>query len=1061
VSETTQGFGLSFQQERLWNLALSTEEPLGARLTILLEGEIDPPVLRAAVHRVVERHEILRTRFSPVPGLKLPVQVIAAASTALSWREEGEGTFATPDAPVGPATEPVMHARLERLRDDLHRLKIDLPALCADAQTLVNLAREIGVHYEALRRSQGEGAPGEEPVQYADFAGWQREVSASHDQEARKLWQTAGLAEALRTRLPGTAGATEQPFVPRTVRCPLSTAAMESLVAAGGEAASPPAVILATWMLLLQRYLATSHVMVGVAVPGRGFEELAEAFGVFSRYVPCHEAIPETTPLAASVGDLAGRLAKLAGRQESFAWEALDLPEGTPQFFPFGFEWRELPGGWQADGVRFALEEVAALIDRFVVRLACVRRAASLVEAELLYDAAALPPDQAELLASRFSALFRDAGERPSVPAGELEFLSESEREQILVELNRTDADLGEAATLAALFEERSRISSSRVALTTAAGGALTYGELDGQANRLARLLRRLGVGPEVRVALHIERSFDLVTAVLAIAKAGGAYVPIDPGYPRERQDFMLVDCGASLLIVDDSEGPPSGGLRVVRLQDRPAETESSEPLGPLARPENLAYVIYTSGSTGRPKGVMISHAAIVNRLLWMQRDFPLTESDRVLQKTPYGFDASIWEIFVPLLAGAQVVLAEPGGHRDSRYLLDAVAHHGVTVLQLVPSQLVAFLDQEGVAEKCRSLRKMFCGGEALPGGVANLLQESTGAALVNLYGPTEAAIDASFYACLRGEPLPDIVPIGRPLANVRIYLVDRLLRPVLPSLPGEIAIGGTGLARGYLGRPDLTAERFVPDPWGPPGGRLYRTGDLGRFSPAGMIEILGRIDNQVKLRGVRIELGEIEARLREHPAVRDAVVLVREDVPGEPCLVGYVVRSATVPAVAGTGAPPSDLLAFLSARLPAAMVPAAIVDVGELPRLPSGKVDRNALPKPGQGARQAAEFVAPRTAIEQALARMWEDLLGIEGVGANDNFFALGGQSLHGMRLMAHVRETLGVELRVRNIFEHPTLAGLAKVVTATMVQQLGGDLAEALLVTGSDAVSAGGESA
>jgi amino acid adenylation domain-containing protein len=1061
----TQGFGLSFQQERLWNLTISTGEPPGARLTLLLEGEVDPRALRAAVHGVVERYEILRTRFSPVPGMKLPVQVIAAADATLSWTEGGEGTSATSLPPVGPAAEPVMHAHLERLHGDVHRLRIDLPALCADVQSLVNMAREIGVRYEALRRSPREGAPGGEPVQYADFAGWQREVAASHDQEARKLWQTAGLAEALRTRLPGTAGATEQPFVPRTVRCPLSTAAMESLVAAGGEAASPPAVVLAAWMLLLQRHLATSRVLVGVAVPGRGFEELAETLGVFSSYVPCQEAIPETAPLAVSAGDLAGRLAELAGRQESFAWEALELPEGTPRFFPFGFEWRELPGSWQAGGVRFSLEEAGTLIDRFVVKLACVRRATGSVEAELLYDAAALPPGQAELLAGRFITLFRDAGERPSVPAGELELLSESERQQILVELNATDADLGEAVTLGALFEERSRVFASRVALI-AAGGSLTYGELDGRANRLARLLRGLGAGPEVRVALHIERSFDLVTALLAIAKAGGAYVPIDPGYPRERQDFMLADCGASLLIVDDGEGPQSAGLRVVRLQDRPAESESSEPLRPLARPENLAYVIYTSGSTGRPKGVMVSHAAILNRLLWMQRDFPLTEGDRVLQKTPYGFDASIWEIFVPLLAGAQVVLAEPGGHRDSRYLLDAVAHHGVTVLQLVPSQLAALLDQEGVAEKCRSLRRMFCGGEALPGAVANRLQEGTEAALVNLYGPTEAAIDASSHACPRGEPLPAIVPIGRPLANVRIYLVDRLLRPVLSSLPGEIAIGGAGLARGYLGRPDLTAERFVPDPWGPPGGRLYRTGDLGRFSPAGVIEILGRIDNQVKLRGVRIELGEIEARLREHPAVRDAVVLVREDVPGEPGLVGYVVRSAVAPqhdedaAVAGTGAPSSDLLAFLSTRLPAAMIPAAIVDLGELPRLPSGKVDRNAFPKPGQGARGAAEFVAPRTAIEQALARIWEDLLG-ERVGADDNFFALGGQSLHGMRLMAHVRETLGVELRVRNIFEHPTLAGLAKVVTATMVQQLGGDLAESLLGPGPEAASVGGESA
>jgi len=1318
MSEVIQGFRLSLQQERLWNLALSTEEPLRARLAILLEGEIDPPALRAALLQVVERHEILRTRFSLLPGMKLPLQVVATAETALS--------FAPLDAPGVPATEPVVQARLERRAGDLHRLQIELPALCADAQTLVDLAREIGLCYAARRCAEAAGGPVGEPVQYADFAAWQQEVAAAHDEAARKLWQTPGLAEALRARLPGMSGAPgaagageETRFVPRTVRRPLSMAAVESLAAAGGEAASPAAVVLAAWMLLLQRYLETSRVLVGVAVPGRGFEELAGALGAFSRYVPCSAGIPEATPLAAAAGGLAGRLAELASRQESFSWEGLDVPQGTPRFFPFGFEWRELPPAWQVDGVRFSIDETSVLDDRFVVKLAGVRRDAGSMEIELLYDAAVLPAEQAELLASRFTALLSDAGERPAVPAGELDLLSESERRQILAELNRTEADLGGAVTLAALFEARARVSPRNVALV-AAGETLDYGELEARANRLAHLLRRLGVGPEVPVALHLERSFDLVIALLAVAKAGGAYVPVDPGDPRERQDFMLADCGASLLLVRDGAGPEGGGgLRVVRLQERPADGESPEPLSPLASPGNLAYVLYTSGSTGRPKGVMMSHAAIVNRLLWMQRDFPLGESDRVLQKTPYGFDASIWEIFVPLLAGAQVVLAEPGGHRDSAYLLDAVARHGVTVLQLVPSQLAAFLDQEGVAEKCRSLRAVFCGGEALPGAVAERLLAETGATLCNLYGPTEAAIDASFHLCPRGEAQADVVPIGRPLANVRIYLLDRRMRPVPWPLSGEIVIGGAGLARGYRGRPELTAERFVPDPWGPPGGRLYRTGDLGRLAPSGVIEILGRIDSQVKLRGVRIELGEIEARLREHRAVRDAVVVLREDVPGEPRLVGYVVRNAPLsadlcelpgglriacvnrneaevvyreiftdgsylrhgveladgacvvdvganvglftlyvkqrfpgsrvlafepipaifdklqtnvalhglevelfpcalgeragsapftfytgwsamsgryadaldeqsvtrtilshdglgaseieeltagrfagevvrcpirtlsevlretqvewvdllkidvekseldvlqgiaeedwsrigqiaievhdldgrletirsllagkgfsvaveqdaflagtpiwnlycvrperrkPAAAWPAVPSADLRTFLAARLPAAMVPVAILDLDKLPRLPSGKIDRNALPKPGRGGRRAAEFVAPRTAVEQALARIWETLLDVERVGADDNFFDLGGHSLQGMRLSAHVRDTLGVELRVRKIFEHPTLAGLAEVVTGEMVRQLGADLVAELLAPGADAALAGGERA
>jgi amino acid adenylation domain-containing protein/FkbM family methyltransferase len=914
MGETIQGYQLSLQQERLWQLARSAPEPFRARLTISLEGEVDAQALHAALRQVIERHEILRTRFALPPGMTSPLQVVAAAETSLAFSEEAaEPPAASPGHGAGgPEREPVMVARLDR-SEHRHRLRIELPALCADAQTLANLAREIGRRYLECRHAAGAGDPGGEPLQYADFAGWQREAATAHDEAARKLWQAPGLAEALRARLPGGPGAAAaEPFVPRTVRFSLPAAAVERLAeagAAGAAAGEPPvpasAVVLAAWMLLLQRHLGTPWVMVGVACSGRRFAELEDALGLFSRYVPCAADVPETLPLAAAAKGLAGRLAELASRQDSFSWDGLDVPEGTPRFFPFGFEWRELPPAWQVDGVRFSVDEIGVLVDRFAAKLTGVSRGAhpaEIIQAELLYDAAAIPEAQAELLAERLVALLRDAGERPAAAAGDLELLSGSERRQLLVELNRTAAELGGAGpwTLAALFEAQARRSPDAPALA-ADGVTLTYGELEGRANRLARRLRRLGVGPESRVALQVERSPELVIALLAIAKAGGAYVPVDPGYPRERRDFMLADCAASLLVVARrGEDATGGGLPVVCLDDLPAAAESPEPLPPSALPENLAYVIYTSGSTGRPKGVMVSHAAIANRLLWMQRDFPLAAGDRVLQKTPYSFDASIWEIFVPLLAGAEVVLAEPGGHRDSGYLLDAVARHQITVLQLVPSQLAAFVDQEGVAERCRTLRAMFCGGEALPGAVAERFLRGTGAALCNLYGPTEAAIDASFHVCPRGEPLPDVVPIGRPLANVRIYLADRLLRPVPPPLPGEILIGGAGLARGYLGRPELTAERFVPDPWGPPGGRLYRSGDLGSLAPGGVIEIRGRIDHQVKLRGIRIELGEIEARLREHPAVRDAVVLAREDVAGEPMLVGYVVRHSAAAAAAG-----------------------------------------------------------------------------------------------------------------------------------------------------------------
>ncbi|MBV8202700.1 MAG: AMP-binding protein, partial [Acidobacteria bacterium] len=577
MSETIQGYRLSLQQERLWTLALATPEPFRARLEILLEGDLDEAALRRALQRVTERHEILRTRFSLLPGMTFPLQVVEAAETSQAMAACLEGS--------GRA----------------HRLRVELPALCADHQALVNLAREIALAYEACRhprdaqeprepREPGEtgepgepGKPGAEPLQYADFAGWQREAAEAHDAAARKLWQDSLPAEALRARLPGSSSAAAaEPFAPGTLRFALPRAAVERLAAAaGGPPAAATAVVLAAWVLLLQRHLGTPRAMVGVGVSGRRFAELQEALGLYSRYVPCAFGVPETAPLAAAAGDLAARLAELAGRQDSFSWEGLDLPAGTPRFFPFGFEWRELPPAWQVDGVRFSIGETSALVDRFVAKLAVVRRAAdpqasaAAVPAapaaapeeeeddagELLYDAAALPPEQAELLAGRLTALLRDAGERTAAAAGDLELLGESERRQILVDLNRTDADLGGTVerrpgdpapgTLAALFETRARLTPHLVALA-AAGETLTYGELEARANRLARRLRRSGVGPEVPVALSVERSFGLVTALLAIAKAGGAYVPVDPGYPRERRDFMLADCGAALLLAGE-----------------------------------------------------------------------------------------------------------------------------------------------------------------------------------------------------------------------------------------------------------------------------------------------------------------------------------------------------------------------------------------------------------------------------------------------------------------------------------------------------------------------------
>jgi amino acid adenylation domain-containing protein len=452
------------------------------------------------------------------------------------------------------------------------------------------------------------------------------------------------------------------------------------------------------------------------------------------------------------------------------------------------------------------------------------------------------------------------------------------------------------------------------------------------------------------------------------------------------------------------------------------------------AKSENAVYVLYTSGSTGKPKGVVITHRALSNQMAWMQAAFAWTQNDRFLQKTPISFDASVWEFHAPLLAGATLIMAQPEGHRDGEYLVRAIREHNVTVLQTVPSLLRLLLDQKDFG-KCRSLKQVHCGGESLPADLVMRFFDCLDAQLHNLYGPTEACINAAWWTCRHGERRTNI-PIGHPISNMKIYLLDRFLQPVPVGVPGELHIAGAGLSRGYLNRPELTAERFIPDIFSlEPGARLYRTGDLARYLPGGEIEFLGRIDTQVKLRGFRIELQEIETVLAEHACVKETVVTSVEFSPGDTCLVAYVVpRDSAEPSN-------TNLRAFLKDRLPDYMVPAVFVSLDALPRLPNGKVDRRALPHPGQAAQPGPKdgFEAPRNAGEEAIAKIWCQVLGLRQVGVHDNFFDLGGHSLLATMVISRVNDVLGMQIPLRTIFDAPTIAEMAASVAQSQPRELG----------------------
>ena len=624
--------------------------------------------------------------------------------------------------------------------------------------------------------------------------------------------------------------------------------------------------------------------------------------------------------------------------------------------------------------------------------------------------------------------------------------LSAAEREKILGEWNDTSVDYPEEGqTLHALVEEQVRRTPDAIALRFE-GQELTYRQLDARANQLANALRAHGVGVEALVGICVERSLEMVIGLMGILKAGAAYVPLDPDYPPDRLAYMLADAKAPVLLAQErikAKLPPLDGVKVIYLDQGweviAQESESAPAVD--VRPENLAYVIYTSGSTGQPKGAMNTHRGIRNRLLWMQDAYGLGPRDRVLQKTPFSFDVSVWEFFWPLMTGATMVIARPRGHQDSHYLTLLIAATNVSTMHFVPPMLAVFLEERGLAEKCGSLRHVICSGEALSYDLQKRFFEvfaGTAVKLHNLYGPTEAAVDVTYWEC---QPQGDgVVPIGRPIANTQAYVLDRHGQPTPLGVPGELHIGGLGVGRGYLGQPQLTREKFIPDPFrDDPQARLYATGDSVRWREDGNLIYLGRLDHQVKLRGFRIELGEIEAAINSHAEVRESVVVLREDAPGERRLVAYLVAEADT-SLAGR------LREHLKSTLPDYMIPAAFVPLKQLPLTPNGKVDRRALPAPDFSRLQTVDDEAgtPVTKFEKYLCDVWMEVLGVAAVGRNDDFFEIGGDSLTGLRIINRLRETLGEHVSLVVMFEAPTVFKLAKLLEnnyASAVAKFGDD--------------------
>ena len=1051
-----EGYAMAPAQRRLWPLLGGDVEGwLRAGCVVAGGASLAPARLRAALASVLRRHEILRTSYHRPPGFDLPVQVIglaaeladeprlalcdlAALAAARARQEASRVAAGLLGLPLDLLAGRPLRAGLIRLAADEHWLALALPAMAADGAAIDVLWRDIAAHCAA---APADLPAAEVALQYADLAAWQNEMPAGEaTREGRRHWQ-----EEARRAIAALAAASEPlaplpargvPFTLRRHRLGWSDGLLARL--AGAWRCAPADAALTAWAATIWRSQPAPSIVLGLGCDGRKFAELAAAVGLLAQYLPLVATLGEETAGVALAAELAESASRCRAMQEHFSWELMQDAAGAagPGFLPCCFDWQAPAPGAGAAPAGFRSLRIDACTDRFSVLLRCT---AGTGGAELVYDATRWSPAEIGRLARRLETLAEHAARQPGLAVAALDVLAAEERRQVL------DVGVGPglggaaeepaAATLHQLVGEAARRHTGHAAVVSHTE-RLTYGDLIARAARLAGRLRRHGVRPEVPVAVCLERSPAMVVALLAVLEAGGAYVPLDPTYPAERLALMLADCAAPLVVTSrrlaalpglaGGAGGMASHRAVMVLEDDDLDAEDDgldapgEPAAPRAAPENLAYLIYTSGSTGRPKGVMVEHRQAVQSTRARLRRYRTAADERFLLLSSYAFDSSVAGIFGTLAAGATLVLPPDELQTRPAALLRWMGEQEVTSLLALPALYSLLLDVGGAAG-LGLVRGVIVAGESCPEDLVRRHLETQGVvALDNEYGPTEATVWSTAFDC-RQLGARRRVPIGSPIAGASIRLLDRGLRPVAWGLAGELYVGGAGVARGYLGRPDRTAERFLPDPWSAsPGGRLYRTGDLARLDRDGELEFLGRADRQVKIRGFRIELPEIEARLAEHPAVEQAVVLAREDEPGNRRLVAYVVA-------ARGAAPPSaeELRAWLLARLPDHMVPAVHARLDRLPLLPNGKVDRAALAAAAVPGGQ--HFVPPRTATEEQVASLWSALLGGAAPGVEDDFFALGGHSLLAAQLTARIGQAFGVEMTIRELIEAPTLGGLA----------------------------------
>ncbi|MGO9350966.1 MAG: amino acid adenylation domain-containing protein [Mycobacterium sp.] len=1044
AEESASVYPLSYGQRSMW--FIHKLAPNSAAYTVTyaarISGELNVPALERAALALVDRHPMLRTTYAERDGQ--PVQLvhpqwpvrIARHHLGPGEPELDEWIRRETDRPFDLYTGPVLRLTLLERTPEEHVLLLVLHHIAVDFWSIDVILDELRMLYAAEHGAAPPPLPAESFVDYADQQT--RMLAGAEGEDLWAYWrdQLAGDLPVLQlpTDRPRPAVQTYPGAVHRFTLDDTVTAGLTQLGRSVG--ATPYMTLLAAYATLLHRYSGQGDLVIGSPFACRDRVAVEGLVGYLTNPVALRADLHDDPTFTALLGRVKDTVqGALAHQDYPFPLLVERLrpvrdPGRTP-LFQVSFAWEQTrrfsdgPGP-ESGGLQLETLHVGQGGAPFDLMMEMAEHGGKL-SGVLQYNTDLFDATTIERMAGHFATLLGGIAADPGRRVSQLPLLTEEERREQAA-WNQTEAVYDGPACLHEMVTATVARVPDAVAVTCE-DRELSYAELDRRANGLAQRLRHLGVGPEIVVPVLLDRSEDLVVALLGVLKAGGAFLPLDSAQPAQRMAAILADVPDAPVCVTHERQlahlPPGFTGHRLCLDGPSAPSGQDATAAPVAgtTSANLAYVIHTSGSTGKPKGTLNTHAGIRNRLLWMQDAYRLTADDWVLHKTPVSFDPFVWEVFWPLIIGARVVIAKPEGHKDAAYLVRTIVEKGVTTMHFVPSMLRRFLAEPGVAA-CTGLRQVFCSGEALPYDLRDHLLAILDAELYNLYGPTEAAIDVTHFHCQRGES-GTLVPIGRPIANIRAHILDAHLQPVPVGVPGELFIGGVGLGRGYLNRPNLTAAIFVADPFGgdsgDPGQRLYRTGDLTRYLPDGNIDYLGRLDFQVKIRGFRIEPGEVEAAVAKHPAVAEAAVVTRTDSRGNTILVAHVVP-------AGDAAPSTaELRRFLLELLPAAMVPAVFEVTDTLPLTSSGKVDRKALMAVGGAAGpQEQAFVAPRTSTEQVLAEIWCAVLGLERVGVNDDFFALGGASTQSLEVAVRANAA-SLPLRPESMFVYGTIAEIA----------------------------------